>query len=266
MRGAWFTNAPSAVVEDQLTSLSDVRPQLAALHQLRLYGKWNFIDAASEVLPMQVDPDNTGFPIWLGAEATKEEEVHDANVFTVLNSDELLKKENNRYRTSAGLVIDFWVEKIPYRKQTAALAFSFDQPDAEPPEHPAVLLDEGEEALPDVLDGIFVYLSPERDHESQLLLFREALESSAQHLRNRWIFQLSGADLLLDRRVVPRRDHPDLPALSGHFVLFPSHAVCDAGRPHSAGLPEPAQRVRSQDSFPAEHPDVLPALLRRHAV
>ena len=134
LRGAWFANAPSDVVEAQLTSLSDVRPQLAALHQLRLYGKWNFIDAASEVLPLQVDPDNTGFPIWLGAEATKEEEVHDANVFTVLNSDELLKKENNRYRTSAGLVIDFWVEKIPYRKQTAALAFSFDQPDAEPPQ------------------------------------------------------------------------------------------------------------------------------------
>lgn len=134
LRGAWFTNAPTTVVEDQLTSLADVRPQLAALHQLRLYGKWNFIDAASEVLPMQVDPDNTGFPIWLGAEATKEEEVHDANVFTVLNSDELLKKENDCYRTAAGLIIDFWVEKIPYRKQTAALAFSFDQPDAEPPQ------------------------------------------------------------------------------------------------------------------------------------
>ena len=134
LRGGWFANAPMEVVEDQLTSLSDVRPQLASLHQLRLYGKWNFIDAALEVLPMQVDPDKTGLPSWLGAEVSKEDEVHDANVFTVLNSDEFLKKQDERYRTAAGLVIDFWVEKIPYRQQTAALAFSFDQPDAEPPQ------------------------------------------------------------------------------------------------------------------------------------
>ena len=33
-----------------------------------------------------------------------------------------------------GLVLDYWVEKIPYQNQTAALAFSYDQPDAEPPQ------------------------------------------------------------------------------------------------------------------------------------
>ena len=83
---------------------------------------------------MQVDPDNTGFPIWLGAEATKEEEVHEANVFTVLNSDQFLKKDAEGYCPAAGLVIDYWVEKIPYRRQTASLAFGYDQPDAEPPQ------------------------------------------------------------------------------------------------------------------------------------
>ena len=31
----------------------------------------------------------------------------------------------------AGLVLDYWVEKIPYREQTAGVAFSYDQPDAE---------------------------------------------------------------------------------------------------------------------------------------
>lgn len=34
----------------------------------------------------------------------------------------------------AGLVLDYWVEKIPYREQTAGVAFSYDQPDAEPPQ------------------------------------------------------------------------------------------------------------------------------------
>ncbi|MBP5392077.1 MAG: hypothetical protein J6Y40_08380 [Bacteroidales bacterium] len=134
LRGGWFSNAPRDVVEDQLTNLSDVRPQLASLHQLRLYGKWNFVNAALEVLPMQVDPDKTGYPSWLGAEVSSEEEVHDANVFTVLNSDEFLKKAGEGYRPAAGLVIDFWVEKIPYKRQIASLAFGYDQPDAEPPQ------------------------------------------------------------------------------------------------------------------------------------
>ena len=32
------------------------------------------------------------------------------------------------------MVIDHWVERIPYREQTAAVAFGYDQPDAEAPQ------------------------------------------------------------------------------------------------------------------------------------
>ena len=34
----------------------------------------------------------------------------------------------------AGVVIDHWIERIPYRDQTAAVAFGYDQPDAEAPQ------------------------------------------------------------------------------------------------------------------------------------
>ena len=34
----------------------------------------------------------------------------------------------------AGIVLDHWVERIPYREQTAAMAFNCDQPDAEAPQ------------------------------------------------------------------------------------------------------------------------------------
>ena len=34
----------------------------------------------------------------------------------------------------AGIVLDHWIERIPYREQTAGLTFNFDQPDAEAPQ------------------------------------------------------------------------------------------------------------------------------------
>jgi hypothetical protein len=34
----------------------------------------------------------------------------------------------------AGIVVDHWIERIPYKNQTAAVAFNYDQPDAEPPQ------------------------------------------------------------------------------------------------------------------------------------
>ena len=32
------------------------------------------------------------------------------------------------------MVIDHWTERIPYKEQTAAVAFNYDQPDAEAPQ------------------------------------------------------------------------------------------------------------------------------------
>ena len=34
----------------------------------------------------------------------------------------------------AGIVVDHWIERIPYQNQTAAVAFNYDQPDAEAPQ------------------------------------------------------------------------------------------------------------------------------------
>ena len=85
---------------------------------------------------MQIDTAETEPRSWLGAQVEKEEDVHDANVYTVLNPSEFMRKHetSQKYLDVAGLMIDFWVEKIPYRRQTAAVAFGYDQPDAEPPQ------------------------------------------------------------------------------------------------------------------------------------
>lgn len=107
-----------------------------ALHQVRMYARWNGIDAPVEATAMQLDTAETDTRNWLGANVYKEEFVHDANVYTVLNAAPFLQKHptSGKYLDAAGLLIDFWVEKIPYRRQMAALAFGYDQPDAEPPQ------------------------------------------------------------------------------------------------------------------------------------
>ena len=132
----WFGNASAKVIEDELIGLADVRTQMDALHQVRMYARWNGIDAPVEATAMQLDTAETDTRNWLGTNVYKEEFVHDANVYTVLNAAPFLQKHptSGKYLDAAGLLIDFWVEKIPYRRQMAALAFGYDQPDAEPPQ------------------------------------------------------------------------------------------------------------------------------------
>ena len=129
----WFGNVNETVLEDELTGLADVRPQLNALHQLRMFAQWNGIDAP--VRPMQLDTAEKDRRSWLGTQVSSEEDVHDANVYTVLNTDKfIVRNKNGEFKEAAGLVIDYWAERIPYRRQTAAMAFAYDQPDAEPPQ------------------------------------------------------------------------------------------------------------------------------------
>lgn len=132
----WFGNVDQLVLERTLTDLSDVRTQMNALHQIRMYAQWNGTGAYAEPTAMQIDTAEVDYRDWLGAEALSEAHVHDANVYTVLNASEFMRRHETggKFLDVAGLVVDFWVEKIPYRRQTAAIAFGYDQPDAEPPQ------------------------------------------------------------------------------------------------------------------------------------
>ena len=132
----WFGNVNTKFFENELTGLADVRTQMGALHQVRMFAQWNGIEEPVNVTAMQIDTAEVDRREWLGTKVTSEDYVHDANVYTVLNASEFLRKhpETGKYLDAAGLVIDFWVEKIPYRRQTAAVAFGYDQPDAEPPQ------------------------------------------------------------------------------------------------------------------------------------
>ena len=130
----YFNNVSRACLEDNLIGLADVRPALAALHQVRMFGKWNYLPAARQIGALQLEARKPVDKVWMGAAVENEESVRDAHVYTVLISSDLIVRRDGRCRPVAGLLIDYWAERIPYRRQTAGLAFSYDQPDAEPPQ------------------------------------------------------------------------------------------------------------------------------------
>lgn len=133
--GKRFNNIKTMDLEDMIGDMAQVEQPMMSLYQLRLFQKCNDFDVAA-IVPMQLASveDNTKVSQWLGAEVAKEEDVRDAFTYIVMNPDEIQNASKMQVPVLAGIVIDHWVERIPYRDQTAAVAFGYDQPDAEAPQ------------------------------------------------------------------------------------------------------------------------------------
>ena len=67
---------------------------------------------------------------WLGCELTDESLLEDKDSIVILEK-ESLKIEEGQY--NCGILLDNWLELIPYRKQQGGIVFHCDQPDAEAP-------------------------------------------------------------------------------------------------------------------------------------
>ena len=138
----YFKNVTSLTVDENIQSLSKVSPQMMRFHQLRLFQKWNtlfeikqhqnpFIVEA-DIVPMQI-PIVGDKPMWLGTEVDNENYVDDAFTYMVIKPTNF-PLPNAEKPLMAGIVLDHWIERIPYKEQTAGLSFNFDQPDAEAPQ------------------------------------------------------------------------------------------------------------------------------------
>ena len=134
-RSSMFTNINAIGAEEVLADMARVEKPMMHLHQLRLFAKCNFLEQA-DVVPMQIPVmmDSQKKAEWLGAEVKDENHVHDAFTYLVMNPQKLVETVGEANCQMAGIVLDHWVERIPYREQTAAMAFNCDQPDAEAPQ------------------------------------------------------------------------------------------------------------------------------------
>ena len=132
----YFRNVSSLTIDDNIQSLSKVSPQMMRFHQLRLFQKWNVFDGdapqPAKIVPMQI-PIIGDKPVWLGIEVGSEDYVGDAFTYMVVQPTNFPLPEDEK-PLMAGIVLDHWIERIPYKEQTAGLTFNFDQPDAEAPQ------------------------------------------------------------------------------------------------------------------------------------
>ncbi len=125
----YFENVNEIDIEEMIGDLALVEQPMMNLHQVRLYQKCDGIDVAP-ILPMQLPLAE----YWLGAPVKSEDDVMDAFTYMVMNPEHFISASKQQEPQLAGIVIDHWVERIPYRDQTAAVAFGYDQPDAEAPQ------------------------------------------------------------------------------------------------------------------------------------
>ena len=129
-----FGNIDAMGMERFLSDMATVEQPMMYLHQLRMYGKCNDLDVP-EVLPVQFPANSEGKQEWLGTQVSDGSLVKDAFVYMVMNpgtmAESMMMEDEPKM---AGIVVDHWIERIPYQNQTAAIAFNYDQPDAEAPQ------------------------------------------------------------------------------------------------------------------------------------
>lgn len=114
-------------IYDWIADAAKVRKPVFGLHTLRMFARLHDYEEP-EYKVMQLPGDAKRW-IGDGTGDIDESMIDEAKSYVVVNSGYMYQTD----QTVAGLVLDSWVERIPYKTQTAALAFSYDQPDAEAP-------------------------------------------------------------------------------------------------------------------------------------
>lgn len=127
----FFKNVNPETYDEYVEQVARVRKQVSLLHQVNLFAFFN--DGTDlDMKAMQMPVDGMEDQQWIGVEVD-EDKVWDANSYIIVNSCDFANDlRSGNY--AAGLVVDFWTESIPLKEQTAAITFSYDQPDAEAPQ------------------------------------------------------------------------------------------------------------------------------------
>lgn len=127
----FFKNVNPETYDEYVEQVARVRKQVSLLHQVNLFAFFN--DGADlDMKAMQMPVDGMENQQWIGVEVD-EDKVWDANSYIIVNSCDFADNLRSG-NCAAGLVVDFWTESIPLKEQTAAITFSYDQPDAEAPQ------------------------------------------------------------------------------------------------------------------------------------
>lgn len=127
-----FKNLSSMDIEQWTGETAKVREVMTQLHQVRMFAELSG-GTAGEIkavqLPLGEESDKEWE--WLGREVSSEHYVDDRDSFVIFNSEFF---NGNNEKPMAGLLLDNWMELIPYEHQHGGVVFKYDQPNAEAPQ------------------------------------------------------------------------------------------------------------------------------------
>lgn len=125
-----YNNVSPMEIETWTGEVSKVREPMSQWQQVRIFSDLLGAEQGETAvlqLPFHAEKDKE----WLGREVSSEDAVEDKDSLVLFNKKNFLPDRN---KSNAGLIIDQWMELIPYEHQRGGVAFNFDQPNAEAPQ------------------------------------------------------------------------------------------------------------------------------------
>lgn len=136
--GFIYNNLNQGTFDQWEDEVSEVRDGMKNIHQLSMFQTAIDKDMGKvAVLQMESSKSEVIAGNWLGLSVDDESELQDMDSIVLYNAEAY----NPQYRSgglslasNAGLVVDSWLEYIPYKKHNAGLVFHVDRPDNEAPQ------------------------------------------------------------------------------------------------------------------------------------
>ena len=131
-----YDNINETIFAEWQADVAEVREGMKHWHHLAMFQSVSGRDTGKVSILQTMGDGESSFNKWLGSHVDDEADLHDADSLVIYNSGAL----KNIYQGSGGaaynggIIIDSWLEFIPYKKQTAGMVFRCDRPDNEAPQ------------------------------------------------------------------------------------------------------------------------------------
>lgn len=126
-----FRNVTSSNINEWLEEIAEVRTGVRCLKELLSFQSMaGYTDPQKSIY--QIKASGESGAEWLGRQVSSESQLDDADTMVIVDCNNLSRFSSDG--NISGLILDSWMEYIPYEKNTAGMAINIDQPDAEAPQ------------------------------------------------------------------------------------------------------------------------------------
>ncbi|MDL2241251.1 hypothetical protein LJC69_06460, partial [Bacteroidales bacterium OttesenSCG-928-K22] len=127
-----YKNISEMSFEEWTNDVAEVRDGMKKWNYIRMFENMCGNDLGKASIIQMKSEGDVSLDEWLGCEVSSESVLDDVDSLVIYNSENINIKHDTTY--NSGIMIDSWLEYIPYKKQAAGMVFHCDQPDAEAPQ------------------------------------------------------------------------------------------------------------------------------------